>query len=122
MSRLATFVGIRAITLRVFRYCALITAVCALHALRWHGALAESRVFGELCSVAALVAIAAAARRGRSRCGTFSLRSDDLMVQWHAVCAGYGLGFLGQYQAHGQTDLLRVLPAITSRPARSCST
>ncbi len=46
----------------------------------------------------------------------FSLRSDDLMVQWHAVCAGYGLGFLGQYQAHGQTDLLRVLPALKIAP------
>jgi DNA-binding transcriptional LysR family regulator len=46
----------------------------------------------------------------------FSLRSDDLMVQWHAVCAGYGLGFLGQYQVQGQDDLLRVLPALKIAP------
>ncbi|MEI8325821.1 MAG: LysR family transcriptional regulator [Betaproteobacteria bacterium] len=46
----------------------------------------------------------------------FSLRCDDLMVQWHAVRAGYGLGFLGQYQARFEPDLQRVLPALKIAP------
>jgi DNA-binding transcriptional LysR family regulator len=46
----------------------------------------------------------------------FSLRSDDLMLQWHAVCSAYGLGFLGQYQVQGQADLLRVLPTLKIAP------
>ncbi len=46
----------------------------------------------------------------------FSLRSDDLMVQWHAVRSGFGLGFLGLYQAHAEPELVRVLPALKIAP------
>ena len=42
----------------------------------------------------------------------FALRSDDLMVQWSAVRSGFGLGFLGLYQAQAEPDLRRVLPAL----------
>ena len=47
---------------------------------------------------------------------SFSLRSDDLMVQWSAVRAGFGLGFLGLYQAQAEPELLRVLPALKIAP------
>ena len=30
----------------------------------------------------------------------FALRSDDLLVQWQAVRAGLGIGFMADYQAH----------------------
>ena len=46
----------------------------------------------------------------------FSLRSDDLMVQWSAVRSGFGLGFLGLYQAQAEPELLRVLPALKIAP------
>ncbi len=46
----------------------------------------------------------------------FSLRSDDLMVQWHAVRSGFGLGFLGLYQVQSEPELLRVLPGLKIAP------
>ena len=46
----------------------------------------------------------------------FSLRSDDLMVQWSAVRSGFGLGFLGLYQAQAEPELQRVLPALKIAP------
>jgi DNA-binding transcriptional LysR family regulator len=47
---------------------------------------------------------------------SFSLRSDDLMVQWHAVRSGFGLGFLSLYQAQTEPELQRVLPALKIAP------
>ena len=47
---------------------------------------------------------------------SFSLRSDDLMVQWSAVRSGFGLGFLGLYQAQAEPELQRVLPALKIAP------
>ncbi len=46
----------------------------------------------------------------------FSLRSDDLMVQWSAVRSGFGLGFLGLYQAQAEPELQRVLPTLKIAP------
>ena len=34
------------------------------------------------------------------------------MVQWHAVRSGFGLGFMGLYQARAEPELLRVLPTL----------
>ena len=39
----------------------------------------------------------------------FALRSDDLMVQWQAVRAGLGIGFVAEYQACMDPDVLPVL-------------
>jgi len=46
----------------------------------------------------------------------FSLRCDDLMVHWHAVCAGYGLGFLGIFQGKAAPQLVRLLPELNIPP------
>ena len=42
----------------------------------------------------------------------FVLRSDDLIVQWQAVRAGVGIGFLADYVARNDAELVRVVPAI----------
>ena len=39
----------------------------------------------------------------------FALRSDDLLVQWQAVRAGLGIGFLADYQARLDPGVLPVL-------------
>lgn len=39
----------------------------------------------------------------------FALRSDDFMVQWQAVRNGLGIGFLADYLARTDADVLRVL-------------
>lgn len=39
----------------------------------------------------------------------FALRSDDLMVQWQAVRAGLGIGFLADYQARMDPGVVPVL-------------
>jgi DNA-binding transcriptional LysR family regulator len=39
----------------------------------------------------------------------FALRSDDLIVQWQAVRAGLGIGFLADYQARLDPDVRPVL-------------
>ncbi|BDT68218.1 hypothetical protein os1_24000 [Comamonadaceae bacterium OS-1] len=40
----------------------------------------------------------------------FALRSDDLMVQWHAVRAGLGIGFVAHFTARLDADVVPVLP------------
>jgi DNA-binding transcriptional LysR family regulator len=42
----------------------------------------------------------------------FSFRTDDLIVQWEAVRAGLGIGFLATYLARTDADVLSILPAI----------
>jgi DNA-binding transcriptional LysR family regulator len=42
----------------------------------------------------------------------FALRSDDLIVQWQAVRAGLGIGFLADYMVRQDASVLRVLPAM----------
>ncbi len=40
----------------------------------------------------------------------FALRTDDFIVQWQAVRAGLGIGFVADYMARTDTDVVRVLP------------
>ena len=42
----------------------------------------------------------------------FSFRSDDLMAQWHAVKSGLGVGFIANYVARTDADVLAVLPML----------
>lgn len=42
----------------------------------------------------------------------FALRSDDLLVQWQAVRAGLGIGFLADYQVRTDPTVQRLLPAM----------
>ena len=42
----------------------------------------------------------------------FALRSDDLIVQWQAVRAGLGIGFLANYMARGDDQMQRLLPGL----------
>jgi DNA-binding transcriptional LysR family regulator len=39
----------------------------------------------------------------------FSFRSDDFIVQWQAVRAGLGVGFVADYMVRGEPDVLPVL-------------
>ena len=47
----------------------------------------------------------------------FALRTDDFMVQWHAVRAGFGIGFVADYMARTDSDVLPVLRDHLSIPA-----
>ena len=47
----------------------------------------------------------------------FALRTDDLVVQWQAVRAGLGIGFVADYMARSEPDVLRVLPGLLPTPA-----
>ena len=42
----------------------------------------------------------------------FALRSDDLIVQWQAVRAGLGLGFLAHFMVRADPAVQRVLPSL----------
>jgi DNA-binding transcriptional LysR family regulator len=61
-------------------------------------------------------------QRGFQRAGysvpreAFVLRSDDLIVQWQAVRAGVGIGFLADYVARNDAELVRVVPSIQIPP------
>ena len=46
----------------------------------------------------------------------FALRTDDLVVQWQAVRAGLGIGFVADYMARSEPDVLRVLPGLLPIP------
>ena len=46
----------------------------------------------------------------------FALRSDDLIVQWQAVLAGVGIGFLAEYSARDNPDLVKLLPVLRVPP------
>jgi DNA-binding transcriptional LysR family regulator len=43
---------------------------------------------------------------------SFAFRSDDLIVQWQAVLAGLGVGFVSDYSARGNPDLVKLLPML----------
>lgn len=47
----------------------------------------------------------------------FVLRTDDLVVQWQAVRAGVGVGFVADYMARSDPDVLPVLPGLLPIPA-----
>lgn len=46
----------------------------------------------------------------------FSFRSDDFVVQWRAVQAGLGIGFMADYLARTDAQVVRVLPGQLSIP------
>jgi DNA-binding transcriptional LysR family regulator len=46
----------------------------------------------------------------------FALRTDDFIVQWQAVRAGLGIGFLADYMAGTDPDVVRVLPGVLKIP------
>lgn len=46
----------------------------------------------------------------------FVLRTDDFIVQWQAVRAGLGIGFVADYMARTDADVVRVLPGMLAIP------
>lgn len=46
----------------------------------------------------------------------FALRTDDLIVQWQAVRAGLGIGFVADYMARTEPDVLPVLSGLLPVP------
>ena len=46
----------------------------------------------------------------------FALRTDDFIVQWQAVRAGLGVGFVADYMARTDPDVVRVLPGLLTIP------
>ena len=47
---------------------------------------------------------------------TFSFRSDDLMAHWHAVRSGVGIGFVSDFLARTDTEVISVLPMLKIPP------
>ena len=47
---------------------------------------------------------------------SFALRSDDLMVQWQALLAGCGIGFVADYMGRNQPELVKLLPMLVIPP------
>lgn len=47
---------------------------------------------------------------------SFALRSDDLTVQWQALLAGCGIGFVADYMGRNQPDLVKLLPMLVIPP------
>jgi DNA-binding transcriptional LysR family regulator len=46
----------------------------------------------------------------------FAFRTDDLIVQWQAVRAGLGIGFVAAYMARTDADVVPVLPGLLRIP------
>ena len=46
----------------------------------------------------------------------FIVRSDDLIVQWQALRAGLGIGFVADYMANADAGVRRVLPELSVPP------
>ena len=44
--------------------------------------------------------------------GHFAFRTDDLMAYWEAVRAGLGIGFVGNYLARTDPNVVAVLPML----------
>ena len=42
----------------------------------------------------------------------FSFRTDDLMAHWHAVRSGVGIGFIADYVARTDADVVAILPMV----------
>lgn len=47
----------------------------------------------------------------------FALRTDDLIVQWQAVRAGLGIGFVADYMARTEPDVVQVLQGLLPIPS-----
>jgi DNA-binding transcriptional LysR family regulator len=47
---------------------------------------------------------------------SFAFRSDDFIVQWRAVQAGLGVGFLADYMVRTDPDIVHVLPGLLKIP------
>lgn len=47
---------------------------------------------------------------------SFALRTDDFIVQWQAVRAGLGVGFVADYMARSDPEVVRVLPGLLKIP------
>ncbi|MBC7379565.1 MAG: LysR family transcriptional regulator [Burkholderiaceae bacterium] len=43
---------------------------------------------------------------------SFAFRSDDLMAHWAAIKAGLGIGFIADYAARGDSQVVAVLPTL----------
>lgn len=48
---------------------------------------------------------------------SFALRTDDFIVQWQAVRAGLGVGFVADYVARSDPEVVRVLPGLLKIPS-----
>lgn len=46
----------------------------------------------------------------------FAFRTDDFIVQWQAVRAGLGIGFVASYMARTDADVVQVLPDVLRIP------
>lgn len=46
----------------------------------------------------------------------FAFRTDDMIVQWQAVRAGLGVGFVASYMARSDADVVQVLPEVLRIP------
>jgi DNA-binding transcriptional LysR family regulator len=46
----------------------------------------------------------------------FALRTDDFIVQWQAVRAGLGIGFVADYMARTDPEVVPVLPGVLNIP------
>ncbi|HMS27747.1 MAG TPA: LysR family transcriptional regulator [Burkholderiaceae bacterium] len=46
----------------------------------------------------------------------FALRTDDLIVQWQALLAGCGIGFVADYMGRSDNDLVKILPMLKIPP------
>ena len=46
----------------------------------------------------------------------FAIRSDDLIVQWQALCAACGIGIEADYMGRSQSDLVKILPMLKIPP------
>jgi len=46
----------------------------------------------------------------------FALRTDDFIVQWQAIRAGLGIGFVASYMARTDADVVQVLPDMLPIP------
>lgn len=46
----------------------------------------------------------------------FAIRSDDLIVQWQALCAACGIGFVADYMGQSQADLVKILAMLKIPP------
>ena len=44
--------------------------------------------------------------------GQFAFRTDDLMAHWHAVRGGVGIGFVADYVARSDADVVPLLPML----------
>jgi DNA-binding transcriptional LysR family regulator len=40
----------------------------------------------------------------------FAFRTDDFIVQWQAIRAGLGIGFVARYMAQTDADVIQILP------------